>query len=406
MEGLPMKKMLSVFILTCLLAFPAAASADDTIQYGGNPFQIIGTNISDELSYRTDMKPVYSTNSEGRSISAYTAQEVWFGMTAPVETVYDLSDSKILQLTLRFPANMTQETIIAAASSQLGEPDGEGAPEADSPAVYYAYWYKSGVGYFLENYGDYIEMYMTPAHYQDAAQYALSPDLTYTCDMETADIDGDGTAEAITLLGKRYDNEATFFENLYLLIEKTNAKPQLIPMPEDSDGGYEPIMHLIDFTGDKLPEIMTEAPTGGSSGSISYNIFSFANKKTSQIYNPDKDILVNVTGKYIDGYKAELLIKETGKKVTINLSDRKDIYEENGIYKNGKLMEEYELSTAGLGNLEVRDSDNNGIYELYGIQAIDGTCNADDIAELTTSAQYKNGAWKLMSAEIKPYPIN
>lgn len=48
---------------------------------------------------------------------------------------------------------------------------------------------------------------------------------------------------------------------------------------------------------------------------------------------------LTISGSYADGYKVTLVIKETGKTATLDVSDRKKIYEENGVYKGEKAAE-------------------------------------------------------------------
>lgn len=47
------------------------------------------------------------------------------------------------------------------------------------------------------------------------------------------------------------------------------------------------------------------------------------------------------------------------------------------------------------------DIDNDGVYELKGLQTIKGTCNADSIATATSLGQLTGNQWKLLEADVK-----
>ena len=82
----------------------------------------------------------------------------------------------------------------------------------------------------------------------------------------------------------------------------------------------------------------------------------------------------------------------------VDLKDRKDVYDELKIYKDGKLVKDmyHELMPYQLyGLIKAVDVDNDGVMELEAYQSVRGCCNADFVANIITFWKWENDGWNL-----------
>lgn len=229
----------------------------------------------------------------------------------------------------------------------------------------------------------------------DGSQAAPAPVVYEVLETARQDVTGDGRPDLISLLGRRFAPDSPYYEKLKVMVQDPVAKK--VSFMQTASGGYQPQLSFCDFTGDRTKEILVQAPTGGSGGTSDYYLFSVRDSHPAVLPIPQP---LTISGSYQDGYKASLTIKETNQTTVLDLSDRKQIYEENGVYKNGKLVQPVEVmpnSFSVLRPLEQRD----GVCVLQGEQRVSGVANADTIAYVESLWQWKDNGWKLQGAEVK-----
>lgn len=210
----------------------------------------------------------------------------------------------------------------------------------------------------------------------------------------TADVTGDGKPDMILLLGQKREAGSPYYEQLYVAVDDPPNKTYLLFR---SDGGYTPQLALCDVTGDKVPEMLVSASTGGSGGTSNYYLYSAGGGKPVVLPTPKP---LTITGSFQNGYKAKITVHETGKTYTIDLKDRKRIYEENGVYKKGKLVKPVDVSVNDYAELKPVDIDKDGVCELAGIQRITGVANADTIAYAHSVWKWSGSEWVLTSSQV------
>ncbi len=384
---------------------PAIAICPPAIVVANDPLISLGMNYQELVDLQPNGQLVYSTTSEGKKLSHITFIEKWFDLEMPVVAEYFVSadkEQKIQQITVKFPQGTDRTALIKQLSNILGEPE-QGKSEPGAPSEYFAHWLKSGVTYDLQDYGDYLEVYLLPAFLQNAAQYQL-PENTYILQQVLADVTGDGNKQRVSLLGKGVDGRGFYLGNLYLLVEDpspTEGQGILVKLPEESDGGYGAEMQLHDFNGDKIPDVFITANTGGSGGVCYHHIVTVKDQQAKLLYYPTEETQLNITGSLQDNYQATVTIKETKKSYTIDLKDHQSAYDEGEIYKNGKLLKPVETWHTSYNVLTPVDIDNDGVYEVKGLQTIKGICNADSIATATSLWKFTGNHWKLLEADVK-----
>ena len=135
-------------------------------------------------------------------------------------------------------------------------------------------------------------------------------------------------------------------------------------------------------------------------GIIDYYIYSLKDKP-ELIFDPEK-VSVEIEGEFVENYKGKIHARDPKGALdiiaTIDLKDRKDVYDELKIYKDGKLVKDmyHELMPYQLyGLIKAVDVDNDGVMELEAYQSVRGCCNADFVANIITFWKWENDGWNL-----------
>ncbi|WP_409341287.1 hypothetical protein [Paenibacillus sp. MBLB4367] len=209
-----------------------------------------------------------------------------------------------------------------------------------------------------------------------------------------ADVTGDGKPDSVLLLGHKLEADSPYFDHLYVAVDDPANQSYLL---FQSEGGYAPQLAFCDVNGDKAADMLVSASTGGSGGTSDYYLFSAKDNKPVKMPLPSP---LAITGSLQNGYKAKITVPETGKTYTIDLRDRKKIYDEAGVYKNGRLVKPVEVSVNAFSELKPVVIDKDGVCELSGVQRITGVANADTIAYAYSVWKWSGQEWRLAKAEV------
>ena len=207
-----------------------------------------------------------------------------------------------------------------------------------------------------------------------------------------ADITGDGKNEVIYLKGIPYQDEDSYLKTVYVEITGSNGKMYKIPL----EGGSKAALQLEDLNNDGVKDLLASVLTGGSGGITNNFLFSLKDFKNTQLTIPDP---LEVESGFLNGYKAEIKIEETGKSYLFNLKDRKKYYNNLGLYYNGRLNEPTELTVNPYSTLKPIFI--KGVMGLKGVQRVTGIANADTIAIIESLWVIKGGQWKLVNANVQ-----
>ncbi len=222
----------------------------------------------------------------------------------------------------------------------------------------------------------------------------------YILDTNEADVTGDGVADTIYLAGHKIQPDSPYTDHLSITI-KSGSNNSLNTFPMDKVAGYQAHLFVGDFSGDKVPDVYVETASGGSGGWSYHNIISFNGNAPKEIFGVKDNQDLSITGIFIDGWKAELTNNANGKKLAIDVSERQKDYLRIGIYgEDGKVKKETQTMISPFSNLDPIDVDNDGVFELKGIQRISGAYRADGIADVETVLKYTLTDWSLQSVKV------
>lgn len=217
------------------------------------------------------------------------------------------------------------------------------------------------------------------------------------------DVTGDSINDQIFLIGdKPAGEDSLFYAPLEVIVYDTFEK-NFYKTNYGSLAGYEPKLALYDFTGDQTKDIFIKANSGGSGGIYNHLIVSYSNNDLNIIFDNYDNKGLDVSGRYIDGFKAELFIEEVNREITLDLSFNRNKYLDEKIYdNNGKLLREVNPNVYPYSNLSPIDYDLDGSFELRGTQRLVGAYGADSIGKFHTILKYDRG-WDVKEVEISTY---
>lgn len=238
---------------------------------------------------------------------------------------------------------------------------------------------------------------------------------SYIIDYKFEDVTGDKIKDHIILTGVKEKKQDIFSDNIDIILE--NGKTHKITSANLKDfSGYDARLFIGDFSGDKINDIFVSAATGGSGGITNHTIVTFKADNPVIIFSEKDNGGLELEGKFIDDFKAEVTSNLLNKKFIIDVSANKKEYTETKVYTNdGKESYLYDESGKVLADLTVWgtpfsllkpiDYDGNGTYSLEGYQRIAGTCNADTISNVTSIWSFVNGKWQVVNAEYSSFLI-
>ncbi len=255
-------------------------------------------------------------------------------------------------------------------------------------------------------------VFADPSETEKMAQMLKLPPNHYVQGIRNADIGSDGITDTVILYGMKEKPEDLFVTeiNVATIDGATQAvkKSKLVDFT-----GYEPrIDAIVDFTGDQKPEIFIGSATGGSGGYSTYAVIDFNKNVAENILTPEVAEGLSISGKYADGFKAQIQLNETKESFVIDLSSRKKEYiEEWKIFdQTGKFIEgKNETGSANeifgypFGALEAIDVNGDGVSELCGTQRLIGVCNAERLSNVDSTLSYEKGKWICIEASFRTY---
>jgi len=232
------------------------------------------------------------------------------------------------------------------------------------------------------------------------------PKHTYVADVKQIDVNNDKIKDYVILTGVKQAKNDLFYDKLSLLVQDGKTKKVAKTTIGKNGYGYMPELFMGDFNGDKRPDTLISAPTGGSGGIIQYALYSLNGKAPKALFNMDKfNEGIDVTGTFTKGFMASLKSKDLNMSFDLDLSNRKNDYIEANVFdKDGNVPNDkemaYELGAYGYSMMTPVDMDKNGVYELQGVQRIVGFCNADTLGYINSTWKYADGAMQLDKSKV------
>ncbi|MEH7502616.1 hypothetical protein V7152_11460 [Neobacillus drentensis] len=214
-----------------------------------------------------------------------------------------------------------------------------------------------------------------------------------TLSKEEADITGDGKEEDILLKGIPYQKEDSYLEKIYIEISASDGNTYTFPL----ENGAKASVQLVDLNHDGMKDLFASVLTGGSEGIVHNYTYSIKDFVHTNLPLPEP---LEMDSHFLNGYKAEIKLVNTGKSYLFDLKDRKKYYKKLGLYYHGNLNEPTELTVNPFSSLQpIQLAGKN--MGLLGVQRVTGIANADVIASVVSTWSFEKGDWKLIRTDVK-----
>lgn len=213
------------------------------------------------------------------------------------------------------------------------------------------------------------------------------------------DVTGDGVSDNVYLTGVRTP-DSPFIERITLVVQD-GSSGRVTYTPLQDNAGYNPILFLGDFTGNRVNDILISINSGGSGGIMYQFVYSYLNNVGQIIFNYK---LYNETYSYTvifrNHYKVEVISKLNKLKYIIDISGRDKEYLREIYEANGKLKQPISGFVNPLSGLYPVDFDGNHVYELLAYQKIAGRYNADALGYVLNTLAWSGNEFALSNQNV------
>jgi len=228
---------------------------------------------------------------------------------------------------------------------------------------------------------------------------------TYILDYKQEDVSGDSVKDDVLLVGVKKDgSKGLFCEDINVVIKDGKTKKYTKLSQGKINSGYNGKLFLADFNGDKIADIFIEVAKDKDHEEAICSIISFKDNKTVHLFDPVKFGLgLNYEIKYLDGFKVNIINKVANKEYPLDIVSKKEDYIKAGIYdETGKLINEIHGKCYGINELKPIDIDNDGVFELQGLQKLCGTSDKDSLGYGRSLWKYNKSRFILISIQVEP----
>lgn len=226
----------------------------------------------------------------------------------------------------------------------------------------------------------------------------VPPETAYVLEHRQLNVTGaakQGLQQVLLVGHKEKPNDPDYRSFLIMVHNESDKLVMLFSLPV---GGTEPKLQFPALTATKVPYILFSAKATHSTAPSTFRLFSVKDNKPLELPLPPT---LSVSGQFQDQYKARIYVKEEQKMYILDVRNRRSMYEQMGLFANGKLLSPTSLQTAAYVDLHPDDSNKDGIYELQTIQRVNGTNRADTLAYVIATWKWDRNKWKRISVKVQ-----
>lgn len=223
-----------------------------------------------------------------------------------------------------------------------------------------------------------------PAFYPLYNQRLLTQS-TYILDFKQGDVNADGIADSVYLVGHKTGPDEIYADNIFVIIKdgRTNSTSRI---PLANAGGYNAQLFLGHFTSKQKDDMLVSIDTGGSGRYIAAYLYTIQQNRPILLLDSDSFERNSMyTATFENNFKVAVTNEYGNKTFIIDVSSKRKMYIDAGIYNEfGKLLKPTVGGVLALGALFPLVNDYNGLYQLLAYQRIIGIYNADNLGAVQT----------------------
>lgn len=207
------------------------------------------------------------------------------------------------------------------------------------------------------------------------------------------DVTGDGKNDMIIIIGKKDDTFATDVD----IVIYDAKDDKFISGDLKKCSVKAPKIYLNDINGDGICDVILIGENEDNTKNV--RILTLLNGESKEIFKVKDNKGLTFTGKFVDGFKANIVARSIKFERTIELDDKKQNYVTSGFYdESGRVTaSKNSISTSNFIEVEfVELSDYNGIKTTQRIKGFD---NLDILDIVTVIWKYEDGKWNIKEAK-------
>ena len=223
---------------------------------------------------------------------------------------------------------------------------------------------------------------------------------TLVDEFQRGDVNGDGAVDNVLITGVYSDKDRNCFQNFINIVIQDGKSKRLTFIP--SGFGIKTSIFLGDFDGDRVKDILVgiEYSATGGAGNYSFSIYSFKNSRLSEIFNSNVHEKYEIGVDWMDDYKVKVSCPDSERSFLIDIKDKKESIKYH--YDGNKLISENNGWADSYCETFPEDLDNDGVYELTGMQYVCYDFHVDRIgmAETTLKWDRRKKDWVLKNFDF------
>ncbi|MDR1378641.1 MAG: hypothetical protein LBJ36_06265 [Synergistaceae bacterium] len=218
---------------------------------------------------------------------------------------------------------------------------------------------------------------------------------------ESGNIEAGGKICRVRLIALR-KNDGLYDRSLVLEVSAPDEEPFLIPLPEDLKG-FKSTFEMKNFVSAYKSEILLFVKDVNDE-MRRLLIIELQGKEGKILFDSKLTNIPTIMGRFSDGFRAEIFVRETGDRALIDLSSRKEVYETRLIYIKdfGTLRSPVTVWKDRYSVLQPVDVDGDGIYEIRGVVDLVGVGRSDHVAYVEFTLRYIGVEWRILDIWISP----
>lgn len=215
----------------------------------------------------------------------------------------------------------------------------------------------------------------------------------------TADLDGDGRAELVTVTGVPV-SEGGFSRDMVLMIRNGfSGKTTSVRPPQNE--GYPSQLVFANLTGAAGDDVLLVIPTGGSGGIVNAYAYQYRRGAPSLIFSSDEyNEEYQYTVQYQDNYRVAVTSLVNNLTYMIDISQRGSEYLDAIYNPDGTLKQPIEGWVDPIGAIYPVDFDGNGVSELLILQGISGQFHADGLGAVQNTLGWAAPGFSLRNQTV------
>ena len=223
------------------------------------------------------------------------------------------------------------------------------------------------------------------------------PQTKYVLNYKISDINGDAINDVVIFVGDKESSSSENIKNADIVLYN-GALQKYINADIKKFGGTTPRLELVDLTGDSLNDIVTIL--NNEDGDKSIRVITLTNGNLKEIFKEKDNKYITFTGKFIDGFKANINNRKLNINKEIDLTNSSSLLIENGVFdKSGKYLNNENSNIKTTSFIEVDFIQLTGVKGINTKQRIVTKDNKNIIDEIDIIWKYEEGKWQIKEAK-------